>query len=98
LPCYIVKDKSAKDGEPKDRLVEANNKASARNHVSRDRFEVATAKPTDIQRIVLAGGQIEVATGAEEIEDQLPEPPAQEEPPKAELKDEKVEPKSADKK
>jgi hypothetical protein len=75
MPCYLVKDKSAVDGEPKDRLVEANNKASARNHVTRDRFEVDVAKPADIQRIVMAGGTIEAAQTVAEDEVELEQPP-----------------------
>ena len=85
MPCYLVKDTGAKDGEPKDRLVEAANRASARNHVARNRFAVEVAQPADIQRVVLAGGTIEVATGdvQEELEQQEPpKEPTSEDPPK----------------
>lgn len=73
MPCYLVTDKEAKDGEPKGRLVEANNSAAARNHVTRDRFEVKQASPHDVASIVKAGGEIEVSTGAEQVEEELPQ-------------------------
>jgi hypothetical protein len=68
MPCYVVKDKLAKDGEPKDRLVEANNQAAARNFVVKDRFEVAQAQPQEIARLVKDGVEYEVATGADSEE------------------------------
>lgn len=86
MPCYLVKDTGAKDGEPKDRLVEAANRASARNHVARNRFAVEVAQPADIQRVVLAGGTIEVATGADEQQEELEtkeDLTTQEDPPQA---------------
>jgi hypothetical protein len=76
MPCYLVTDKEAKDGEPKGRLVEANNRASARNHVARDRFEVKQASPHDISDVIKGGGEIEVATGSGddvEVEQQQPQ-------------------------
>jgi hypothetical protein len=82
MPCYLVTDKTAKDGEPKGRLVEANNSAAARNHVTRDRFDVKQASPHDIASIVKGGGEIEVAAGGgHDVQQELPPTPASETPP-----------------
>jgi hypothetical protein len=70
LPCYIVKDTDATAEGPKDRLVEAPNKASARNYATRTRFSVEIAQPADIQRVCKNGGEIEAATGADEVQEQ----------------------------
>lgn len=71
MPAYIVTDKNAVEGQPKERLVEAANQASARNFVARDRFKVTVASPADAARIVKAGGEYEVATGAAEVQEEL---------------------------
>lgn len=71
MPCYIVRDKEANEDGPKARIVEANNSAAARNHVTRDRFTVEQAKPAEIAQLVKDGAEYEVATGADEVQEQL---------------------------
>jgi hypothetical protein len=59
MAVYLVK---TPDG--KERLVEAANRASARNHVARSALDVAVASQADLFRVAKAGGDIETA-GAE---------------------------------
>lgn len=56
MAVYLVK---TPDG--KERLVEAANRASARNHVAKSALEVAVAKQADLFRVAKAGGEIETA-------------------------------------
>lgn len=81
MPCYLVTDKNAQEGQPAERLVEANNQAAARNFVARNRFQVKQAEPQDYQRVIKAGGEIEVATGAAEVEEELVPTPELEKQP-----------------
>lgn len=60
MPLYIV---VTGEGEAKkERLVEANNKAVARNFVARDMVKVDLAEGPDIHRLAKADVEIEVAT------------------------------------
>lgn len=58
MPIYLVK---PKEGEGAERLVEAPNKASARNHVAKDTIAVEVAKQSDLFRVAKAGGDVEQA-------------------------------------
>ncbi len=48
-------------GEATERLVEAPNQASARNHVARSLFKVEPAKSADLFRLAKAGIELETA-------------------------------------
>ena len=61
MPLYIVK--SGEGPTLSERLVEANNKATARGFVARDHFSVEIADPKDLFRLARDGKDIEVATG-----------------------------------
>lgn len=56
MAVYLVKDSGGTE-----RLVDAANKASARNHVARDTITVEVAKQRDLFRVAQAGGDIETA-------------------------------------
>lgn len=56
MAVYLVK---SPDGA--ERLVEAANRASARNHVAKAVLDVAVAKQADLFRVAKAGGDIETA-------------------------------------
>lgn len=56
MAVYLVK---SPDG--KERLVDAANRASARNHVAKSVLDVAVAKQADLFRVAKAGGDIETA-------------------------------------
>jgi hypothetical protein len=56
MAVYLVK---VPDGS--ERLVEAANKASARNHVARSCLDIAVAKQADLFRVAKANGEIETA-------------------------------------
>lgn len=60
MPMYLVKFDTP-NGGPVEKLVEANNKAVARNWVARNMISAELAESTDIVRIVKAGGEVEVA-------------------------------------
>ena len=45
-----------------ERLIDAPNKASARNFVAKDTVAVAVAKQADLFRIAKAGGDVETVT------------------------------------
>jgi len=58
MPVYLV----TADTEPKtEKLVEAANAASARNHVGRQIITAKVAKQADLFRVAKAGGDIETA-------------------------------------
>ncbi len=63
MPLYLVKHPGA--DEARERLVEAPNKASARNFAARDLIQVELASTTDCFRAAKAGTEIEVAAGIE---------------------------------
>jgi hypothetical protein len=56
MAVYLVK-----QPDDKERLVEAANKASARNHAARTCMTVMVAKQADLFRVAKAGGEIETA-------------------------------------
>lgn len=56
MAVYLVKDPTGKE-----RLVDAANRASARNHVAKTVLDVAVAKQADLFRVAKAGGDIEAA-------------------------------------
>jgi hypothetical protein len=60
MPLYVVKTGEGEDA--KERLVEANNKAVARNFVARTLVEVELAEGPDVHRLAKLGIDIEVAT------------------------------------
>lgn len=60
MPLYVVKTGEGEDA--KERLVEANNKAVARNFVARDMVKVELAEGEAVHRLAKAGVEIEVAT------------------------------------
>ena len=63
MPLYKV---TSGEGEVKvERLVEANNKATARNFAARSHFTVEVAEPTELFRLAKAGAEIEVAVGGD---------------------------------
>jgi hypothetical protein len=61
MPVYLV---TAPTEPPTEKLVEAANTASARNHVARHIVTAKVAKQADLFRVAKAGGDIETA-GAE---------------------------------
>ena len=66
MSLYLV---STGEGEAlKERLVEANNKAVARNFVARDMVKVELADQKTLFRLAQAGAQVEVATGESVVE------------------------------
>lgn len=56
MPVYIV---TAPTQPPTERLVDAPNAASARNHVARQLLSVTVAKGPDLFRIAKAGGEMD---------------------------------------
>jgi hypothetical protein len=68
MAVYLVKQP---DG--KERLIDAANKASARNHAARTCIDVAVAKQADLFRVAKAGGEIETAGEEPAGEPEAPE-------------------------
>jgi hypothetical protein len=65
MPLYVT---TIGEGEAKaERLVEANNKAVARNFAARGLVKVEIASQADLFRLAKAGKEVEVATDAPEI-------------------------------
>jgi hypothetical protein len=62
MPLYRVQ-----NGD-KERLVEANNMAAARNFVARSVLSIEVAKPTDLFRLAKTGIEVESVTGGGEAE------------------------------
>jgi hypothetical protein len=58
MPVYLV---TVPTEPPTEKLVEAANTASARNHVARQMITATVAKQPDLFRIAKAGGDIETA-------------------------------------
>lgn len=69
MPLYLAK---LGQGENlQEFLVEASNKQVAQNHVARKVIEVEKASQADLFRLAKAGAEIEVATGAAEVQEAL---------------------------
>jgi hypothetical protein len=58
MPIYLVK---APTQPPTEKLVDAANAASARNHVARQLVTSTVAKQADLFRVAKAGGDVEKA-------------------------------------
>lgn len=79
MPLYIVS--SGEGDQKKERLVEANNKASARNFVARDQYAVEVAGQAELFRLAKSGVDIEVATGQAETVEEAEKAPGKAPPP-----------------
>lgn len=60
MPVYLVS--TGADDAKVERLVDAANKAQARNHVARETVTVGLAKQAELFRLAKAGKDIEQAT------------------------------------
>lgn len=70
MPCYLVT-----DGK-KEKLIEAGSQSAARNHFIGTELTTKLAEPADYQRVIKAGGEIEVAGQTPPPHDPEPDPPA----------------------